>query len=113
MYHFLSLLQMEHTSNRYTRFANGESRWYPNLALDAWVIYSPLHKLIHIDRICVGTTTNNQAKYDGVNGLLATTLQLGIHHLDVFLDSQLLISQLNNYYRVRDPYLFRKFLHTK
>ena len=48
-----------------------------------------------------------------VNGLLATTLQLGIHHLDVFLDSQLLVSQLNNYYQVRDPCLFRKFLCTK
>ena len=57
--------------------------------------------------------TNNQAEYDGVNGLLTTSLQLGVHHLDVFLDSQLLVSQLNNYYWVHDPYLFRKFLHAK
>ena len=74
---------------------------------------TPLHELIHNDEICMGTATNNQVEYDGVNGLLATTLQLGIHHLDVFLDSQLLVSQLNNYYRVRDPCLFRKFLRTK
>ena len=44
-----------------------------------------------------GSATNNQAEYDGVNGLLAIVLQLGIFHLDVFLDSQLLVSQLNNY----------------
>ena len=61
----------------------------------------------------MGTTTNNQAEYDGVNGLLATTLQIGIHHLDVFLDSQLLVSQLKNHYQVRDPCLFRKYLRTK
>ena len=113
MYHFLSLLQMEHTSNRYIGFTDGASRWHPNLASAAWVIYSPSHKLIHIDGICMGTTTNNQAEYDGVNGLLAATLQLGIHHIDVFLDSQLLVSQLNNNYRVRDPRLFRKYLRTK
>ena len=98
MYCFLSLLQMEHTSNRYMGFIDGASRWSPNLASAAWVIYSPSHELIHIDGICVGSTTNNQPKYDGVNGLLATALQLGIHHIDVFLDSQLLVSQLNNYY---------------
>ena len=92
MYHFLSLLQMEHTSNRYMGFTDGASGWSPNLSLDAWVIYSPLHELIHIDKICVGSATNNQAEYDGVNGLLAATLQLGIHHLNVFLDSQLLVS---------------------
>ena len=113
MYHFLSLLQMEHTSYRYMGFANGASRWSLNLASAAWVIYSPLHELIHIDGISVGITNNNQEEYDGVNGLLATALQLGIHHFDVFLDSQLLVSQLNNYYQVRDPFLCRKFLCTK
>ena len=69
--------------------------------------------LLPIDGICVGTATNNQEEYDGVNGLLAAALQLGIHHLDVFLDSHLLVSQLNNHYRVHDPCLFRKYLCTK
>ena len=92
MYRFLSLLQMEHTSNRYIGFADEASRWSPNLASAAWVIYSPLHELIHIDGLCMGTATKNQAEYDGVNGLLATPLLLGICHLNVFLDSQLLVS---------------------
>ena len=113
MYCFLSLLQMDYTSNRYMGFTDGASRWSSNLTSAAWVIYSPSHELIHIDEICMGSATNNQAKYDGVNGLLATTLQLGVHHLDVFLEFQLLVSQLNNYYQVHDPCLFRKFLCTK
>ena len=94
-------------------FADGASRWYPNLTSAAWVIYSPSHDLIHIDGICVGSATNNQVEYDGVNGLLAATLELGVLHLDVFLGSQLLVSQLNNYYQVHDPCLFRKFMCTK
>ena len=68
-----------------------------------WVIYSPSHELIHIDKMCVGIATKNQAKYDGVLGLLVTSLHLGICHLIVFLDCQLLVSQLNNCYRVHDP----------
>ena len=113
MYHFPSLLQMDPTLDWYMGFSDGASRWSLNLASAAWVIYSPSHELIHIDRICVGITTNNQAEYDGVTGLLVSSLQLGILHLDVFLESQLLVSQLNDRYRVRDPCLFRKFLHTK
>ena len=113
MYCFPSSLQMDPTLDRYIGFADGVSRWSPNLASATWAIYSPFHELIHIDGICVGSATNNQAEYDGVNGLLDIALQLGIFHLDVFLDSQLLVSQLNNYYRVHDPCLFRKFLCTK
>ena len=113
MYCFLHLLQMNPTSDQYIGFANGARRWSPNLASAAWVIYSSSHELIHIDGICMGIATNNQAEYDGVNGLLAIALQLGIHHLDVFLDSQLHVSQLNNYYRVCDPCLFIKYLCTK
>ena len=104
---------MDPTLCHYIGFADGESRWSPNLASAAWVIYSPSHELIHIDEMCVGIATNNQAKYDGVIGFLVSFLHLGIHHLDVFLDSQLLVSQLNNCYWVHNPCLFRKFLCTR
>ena len=87
MYRFLSLLQMEHTSNWYMGFTDGAKRWSPNLASAAWVIYSPSHELILIDEICMGATTNNQDEYYGVNGLLVVALQLYVHHLDVFLES--------------------------
>ena len=65
---------MDPTSDRYIGFDDGVSRWSPNLASSAWVIYSLSHELIHINEICMGSATNNQAKYDGVNGLLAATL---------------------------------------
>ena len=74
MYFFPSLLQMDPTSYQYIGFVDGACRWSPNLASAAWVIYSPSHELIHIDGICMGTATNNQAEYDGVNGLLSAAL---------------------------------------
>ena len=59
MYCFPSLLQMDPTSDQYIGFVDGASKWSPNLALNAWVIYPPSHKLIHIDGICMGSATNN------------------------------------------------------
>ena len=86
MYCFPSLLKMDPTSDQYIGFADGVSRWFLNLASATWVIYSMSHELIYINGICVGNAINNQAEYDGVNGLLAATLQIGVHHLNVFLD---------------------------
>ena len=65
---------MDPTSDRYVGFADGASRWSPNLASVAWVIYSSSHELIHIDGISVSSATNHQVEYDGVNGLLAASL---------------------------------------
>ena len=45
--------------------------------------------LIHLDGMCVGIDTDNQDEYDSIVHLLTATLHLGIHRLDVFLDSQL------------------------
>ena len=117
-YHNLTFIvfacpQMDHLPPCYTGFADGTSRWSPNLASAAWVLYSPSNELIHLDGICIGAATNNQVEYDAVTSLLTAALHMGIRHLQVFLDSQLLVSQLNNCYQVCDPCLFRKFLRTK
>ena len=65
---------MDPTSPRYVGFADGASRWSPNLASAAWVIYSPSHELIYIDIMCVGIATNNQVEYDGLVGVLIVAL---------------------------------------
>ena len=78
---------MDPTSHRYVGFTDGASIWSPNLASAVWVIYSLSHELIYIDGTCVSIATNNQDEYDSVIGLLIASFHLGIHHLDVFLDS--------------------------
>ena len=67
-------------------FVDGSSRWSSNIAST------------HLDRVCVSTTTNKQAEYDAMIGILNATLHLGIPHFNVFLDSHMLVSQLNNLY---------------
>ena len=83
---------MDPTFPSYVGFNDGASRWSPNLTSATWVIYSPSHELINIDEMCVHIATNNHVEYGSVVGLLTVALHLGIRHLDVFLDSQVLVS---------------------
>ena len=45
--------------------------------------------------------------------LLHDALSHGISHLQVYLDSQLVVSQLNEVYRIYDPSLHRLFLRVR
>ena len=45
--------------------------------------------------------------------LLPDALLHGISHLRVYLDAQLVVSQLNGVYRVYDPTLHRRFLRVR
>jgi ribonuclease HI len=45
--------------------------------------------------------------------LLRDALSLGISHLRVYLDAQLVVSQLNGVYHVHDPTLHRRFLRVR
>jgi ribonuclease HI len=90
-------------------YVDGASRWTHNLALAAWSLYSPSHELLHSSDMCLGSTTINQEEYTTIIGLLAEASHHHIHHLSILLDSQLVVLQLNNVYRVRDPCLFRKY----
>jgi ribonuclease HI len=94
-------------------YADGASHWTQNLASVAWALYTPSHELLHSNDICLGSTTNNQEEYTIVIGLLAEASHRHIHHLSILLDSQLVVLQLNNVYRVRDPCLFRKYLQVR
>jgi ribonuclease HI len=68
-------------------YANGASRWTQNLASTTWALYTPSHEMLHSCSICLGSTTNNQAEYTAVIGLLADAQYHRIRHLSVFLDS--------------------------
>jgi ribonuclease HI len=49
--------------------------------------------------------TNNVAEYNAVLELLHDAFSHGISHLRVYLDTQLVVSQLNRVYHVHDPTL--------
>ena len=63
--------------------------------------------------VCIGPASNNIAEYTAIINLLFSAISYGIDSLVLYLDSQLVVSQLNNIYRVRDPYLYRQFLRVR
>jgi ribonuclease HI len=91
-------------------YADDASRWTQNLASAAWALYTPSHEMLHSSDICLGSATENQAKYIVVIGLLADAQHHHIFHLSFFIDSQLVVLHLNNVYHIHDPFLFRKYL---
>ena len=93
----------------YYGFANGASRHTRNLASTTWVVYSPSGELIISGARCLGPATNNVAEYQATIGLMTEALSSGITHLIMHLDSQLVVSQLNGIYSIRDPSLLRLF----
>ena len=60
--------------------------------------------------VCLQPSSNNVAEYSVVIELLRDAISHGILSLEVRLDSELLVSQLNGLYHVRDPTLLRRFL---
>jgi ribonuclease HI len=110
---YFSLWQMSSESEVFVRFADDASRHTRRLASAAWVIFTPQGQLLSSGGICLGDTTNNVTEYSAIIELLHDALSLGISHLRVYLDTQLVVSQLNGVYCVHDPNLHRRFLRVR
>jgi ribonuclease HI len=104
---------MSSESEVYVGFADGASRHTRRLASATWVIFTPFGQLMSSGGICLGEATNNVVEYSAVIELLRDALSHGISHLRVYLDAQLVVSQLNGVYRVYDPTLHRRFLRVR
>ena len=53
----------------------------------------------------IGRATNNQAEYRAVIAALERATKLGASWADIYLDSELIVKQLNGQYRVRNQSL--------
>jgi len=107
------MLQMPEESLIYFGFNDGTSRHTRHLESTTWVIYSPSRKLVSARGAYLGETTNNVVEYSVFIEILWDALSYGIYHLQVFMDSQLIVSQLNVVYRVWDPVLLQFFLRVR
>jgi ribonuclease HI len=99
--------QMSSESDVFVGFTDGASRHTRRLASADWVIFTPQVQLLSFGGVCLGDATNNVTKYSEVIELLHDALSHGISYLQIYLDAQLVMSQLNGVYRVYDPTLHR------
>ena len=104
---------MSMESSIYIGFVDGASRHTQHSTSATWVIYTPMGQVLSSGGICLRPSSNNVTEYSTVIELLWDAISHGIPSLEVCLDLQLVVSQLNGLYHIRDLKLLQIFLHVR
>ena len=83
-------------------YTDGGARGNPGPAAAAAVIKNAEGQVVVQAAKYLGETTNNQAEYQGVLLALQKAKDLDASEIDFFLDSELVVNQLNRHYKVKD-----------
>jgi ribonuclease HI/8-oxo-dGTP pyrophosphatase MutT (NUDIX family) len=94
-------------------YTDGGSRGNPGPSACAYVIYDDKDVLVEKRGFYLGFDTNNQAEYEGlIRGLERITEFTAVEVL-VYMDSELVVKQLNGQYRVKNEGLRSQFNKVK
>ena len=91
---------MSTESSTFIGFADGASRHTQHSASAAWVIYTPMGRVLSSGGVCLRPSSNNIDEYSAVIELLRDAISHGVLSLEVRLDSELVVSQLNGLYHI-------------
>jgi len=94
-------------------FSDGAARGNPGPAGAGALIQDEKGQVVGEISEYLGETTNNQAEYQALLLGLAKAHELKVKNLEVFLDSELVVKQLNGQYRVKHPDLIPLFEKVK
>lgn len=86
---------------KYKLFTDGGARGNPGPAGIGYIIFSE-KELVAFDGQYLGESTNNQAEYAALILGLKQAVKLDITDLICFLDSELIVKQLNGIYKVEN-----------
>ena len=98
------------TSKRFIIHTDGGARGNPGPAAIGAVLRNEKGEIVREISEYIGEATNNQAEYKAVIAALAEAKKLGAVELEFFLDSELVVYQLNREYKVRDKDLAPLFV---
>ena len=96
---------------RFSLNTDGGARGNPGPSAIGGVIKDHNGKVLHQFKEYIGISTNNFAEYSALIKGLSLALENNIKVLDCYLDSELVVKQINGLYRVKDENL--KLLYTK
>jgi len=95
---------------KYIVYSDGGARGNPGPGGAGAVIYDEEMNLIKKVSRFLDLTTNNQAEYEALILGLEKAKALSVQRLDCYLDSQLVVEQLNRRYKVKNQKLGKLFL---
>jgi len=87
-------------------FTDGGSRGNPGISACAYVITDMQDNVVKNDGLYLGITTNNQAEYLAVKAALQAVVEFGAKNLHFYLDSLLVVNQLNGVFKIRNRELW-------
>jgi len=90
--------------------SDGGARGNPGPAGIGVVIYNEKAKLVAEISRFLGVSTNNQAEYRALIAGLEKAVELGADSVDCYLDSELVVKQINHEYKVKNKELAPLFL---
>ncbi|MEE9278442.1 MAG: ribonuclease HI family protein [Dehalococcoidia bacterium] len=90
---------------RLIAYTDGAARGNPGPAAYGAVVLGPDGGELRVLAEAIGRTTNNVAEYRGAIAAVEAALELGATRLDLYLDSELIVRQLEGRYRVRNAKL--------
>jgi len=90
-------------------FTDGGARGNPGPAAIGGVIFDGKNNLAQFSKY-IGEATNNQAEYQAIEEGLNLALDNNIKELECYLDSELVVKQLNKEYKVKDKELAKVFV---
>jgi ribonuclease HI len=89
----------------YVAYADGASRGNPGPSAVGVVMFDADGREVHRLSLRLAHGTNNEAEYRAAIAALEAALGLGASHVEVRMDSELVVRQLTGRYRVRNPRL--------
>lgn len=100
----------------YIVYSDGGARGNPGKAAYGFIIYSDDHQTIHSEGKFIGIATNNFAEYTGVLKALeylSKNIRSKCANVHFYLDSKLVVEQLNGNYKIKNETLKNLFQQTK
>ncbi len=91
-------------------YTDGGARGNPGPAGIGAAIYDDKHQPVAEVSQYLGVATNNQAEYKALIAALGKAQELGATELECYLDSELVVKQLNREYKVKNKDLAPLFL---
>lgn len=90
-------------------FTDGGARGNPGPAAIGGVLYNDNQEIANFSEY-IGETTNNQAEYKAIIRGVELAIENNVLELACFLDSELIVEQLNKRYKVKDKELAKLFV---
>ena len=88
--------------NKLIVYTDGGARGNPGPAGIGAVLYDEQKNIVAEISEYIGKATNNQAEYKAVIAAITKAKELGAKELDFYLDSELVVKQLNREYKVKN-----------